>query len=172
MPTPPRIPINLPIFATFAFALVALGTNALGQNAGLEEQRKRSLITTTYNEANADFAAGKFAEAATKLEKVIGMITDPNEQQMLAPIYFTLGAAYFNTPNYPKAVETLKAFLQKYPGSDRVMEVRLSLAQSLLFNKSYKEAGDLYEQLERIPALRDKAIAAQIQLYKEQDKRR
>jgi TolA-binding protein len=169
MPTPPRIFYNRSLLV--ALALIACEANSLAQNAALEEQRKRSLIATTYNEANADFAAGKFADAATKLEKVIGMITDPNEQQMLAPIFFTLGAAYFNVPNYPKAIETFKAFLQKYPGNDRVMEVRLSLAQSFLLNKNYKEATDLYEQLERIPTLRDKAIAAQVQIYKEQDKK-
>jgi TolA-binding protein len=169
MPKPLRIFSNLIVVALLA--LIFGATNSVAQNAALEEQRKRALIATTYNEANADFAAGKFAEAATKLEKVIGMITDPNEQQMLAPIYYTLGAAYFNAPNYPKAVETFKTFLQKYPANDRVMEVRLSLAQSLLLNKSYKEATELYEQLERNPAFRDKAIAAQIQIYREQDKK-
>jgi TolA-binding protein len=169
MPKPPRIFSNLIVAVSLAF--IACATNSVAQNAALEEQRKRALIATTYNEANADFAAGKFAEASAKLEKVIGMITDPNEQQMLAPIYYTLGAAYFNTPNYPKAVETFKTYLQKYPASDRVTEVRLSLAQSLLLNKSYKEATELYEQLERNPALRDKAIAAQIQIYREQDKK-
>jgi TolA-binding protein len=151
--------------------LLASVTSAFAQNAALEEQRKRALIASTYNEANAAFAAGKFADASSKLEKVIGMITDPNEQQMLAPIYFTLGAAYFNTPDFPKAIETFKIYLQKYPASDRVMEVRLALAQSLLLNKNYKEATELYEQLEKIPAYRDKAIAAQVQLYKAQDKK-
>lgn len=154
--------------AIFFLALAVGGFSAFAQNAALEEQRRRAQITANYNEANADFSAGKFAEAATKLEKVIGMITDPNEQQMLAPIYFTLGAAHFNTPDYPKAVETFKAYLQKYPASDRVMEVRFSLAQSYLLNKNYKEAGELYEQIERAPAYRDRAVAAQVQLHREQ----
>lgn len=188
MPSPPRIPSNFIVLTSAAAALsrrkvssivcgvmlLAVGagaTKAVAQNAALEEQRKRALIATNYNEANADFSAGKFADAAKKLEAIVKMITDPNEQQMLGPIYITLGAAHFNTPDYAKAIETFKTYIQKYPASDRVMEARLSLAQSYLLNKSYKEATELYEQLERIPAYRDKAIAAQVQIYKEQDKK-
>jgi TolA-binding protein len=168
MPTPPRIHFNLRVF--ICLALTAGAVNVIAQSP-TEDPRRRALIAATYNEANADFSAGKFADAATKLEKVIGLITDPNEQQMLGPIYFTLGAAYFNAPNYPKAIEIFKLYLQKYPASDRVMEVRLSLAQALASNKGYKEAIELYEQIEKVAAYRDRSLAAQVLIYKEQDRK-
>lgn len=46
----------------------------------------------------------------------------------------------------------------------------LSLAQALTANKVYGEALKLYEQLEAIPGLRDKALMAQAGIYKIQGK--
>jgi tetratricopeptide (TPR) repeat protein len=84
--------------------------------------------------------------------------------------YFTLGAAYFNVPNYPKAIETFKVYIQKFPGSERVMDVRVALGQAYIQNKNYDEGLKLWQQIEQTPAYRDKSLAAQIAIYKAQEK--
>ena len=125
-----------------------------------------------YNAAMQAFQAQKWAEAAAGLEKMLAIAAaTPALASQLAPAWFTLGAAYFNTPNYPKAIETFKLFLTKYPAHERVIDVRLGLAQALTANKAYGEALKLYEQLEAVPSLRDRALIAQVAIYKLQGKK-
>jgi TolA-binding protein len=144
---------------------------ALAQSSGQADSLRRNEAAAAYNEGMVAFHAGRWAEAATKIERSISLIVDPNEQQMLGPAWFTLGAAYFNQPNYPRAIEVFKSYLEKFPAGERVMDVRLAMANAFVLNKNYDEALKLWEQLERIPAHRDRAIAAQIVIFKAQDKR-
>jgi len=167
MPSPPRI-FRRAVALFCAAALPVLQSHA--QTSAQADSQRRAEAAQAYNEGIQAFNAGKWAEAAEKVAKSISLITDPNEQQMLSAAYFTLGAAYFNVPNYPKAIETFKTYLQKYPGSERVMDVRVGLGQAYIQNKNYDEGLKLWLQIEQTPALRDKALAAQIAIYKAQEK--
>jgi TolA-binding protein len=57
------------------------------------------------------------------------MVTNPVEQSQMAPAYYTLGAAYFNQPNYPKAIESFRLFMTKFPAHEKTMEIRMSLGR-------------------------------------------
>jgi tetratricopeptide (TPR) repeat protein len=50
------------------------------------------------------------------------------------------------------------------------MDVRVGLGQAYIQNKNYDEGLKLWLQIEQTPALRDKALAAQIAIYKAQEK--
>ena len=124
-----------------------------------------------YNGAMQAFQAQKWAEAASGLEKMLALAAaNPALAAQLGPAYFTLGAAYFNTPNYPKAIETFQLFLKRYPTHERAIDVRLGLAQALTGNQAYGEALKVYEQLEAVGGLRDRALIAQAAIYKTQKK--
>jgi TolA-binding protein len=128
---------------------------------------QEDVFAQTYNAAMQAFAAQKWAEAAAGLEKMLSMVVDEKQQSQMAPVYYTLGAAHFNTPNYPRAIEVFKVYLKRFPNHEKVLEVRLALAQSLLANKEYDEAAAAYEKLEAIPNLRQRSLAAQAQAFKE-----
>lgn len=151
-----------------ASMLFFLATNARAQRPETDAEKMALL----YNAAMQAFQAQKWPEAASGIEKMLAIAAaNPALAAQLAPAYFTLGAAYFNTPNYPKAIETFKLFLSKFPVHERVIDVRLGLAQALTANKVYGEALKLYEQLETVSALRDKALMAQVGIYKIQGKK-
>ncbi len=162
----------------FAVALLVLalafcaspisGTRARAQETGDSEA---AILTALYNEAVQAFNAQRWDEAVTGFEKVIGMVKDPVQMQQMAPVFYTLGAAYFNKPNYPKAIEAFKTYLTRFPQHEKVLEVRIALAQSLLANKNYPEAIELYQQLEKIPSLRERALVAQAQGWRMQGRK-
>ena len=161
-------------FARFAAAVltgVAVSLFAPATARAQQTETEADKMAIAYNAAMQAFQAQQWAAAAAGIEKVLVIAAaTPALAAQLAPAYFTLGAAYFNTPNYPKAIETFELFLTKFPAHDRVTDVRFSLAQAYTLNKLYGKALKLYEQLEAVPALRDKSLMAQVGIYKIQGK--
>ena len=151
----------------FLAVLVCLiPSTSFGQQKDKSEAEKLALI---YNGAMQAFQQGRWGEAANGLEQLIKLV--PNEgQSQIQPAYFTLGAAYFNIPDYPRAIEVFKGFVAKFPNADRILDARLALAQSYLAAKDFAEAIKLYSALEAVPAAREMALAAQAQAYKIQNK--
>ena len=135
------------------------------------DAEQAALRAKIHNEAMQAFQAGKWAEAAAGLEKLLAMITSPVEQSQLAPVYYTLCAAYFNAPDFPKAIESFNLFLTKFPGHEKVTEIKMSLGQAYVQVKKYPDAIKQFQALEAIPALRDKALLAQMGVYKIQGKK-
>jgi len=125
------------------------------------EQLAMSPLVVAYNAGVQAFARKDWVEAASKLEEAITLITDPKDIGKAAPIYYTLGAAYFNAANYPKAIEVFTHYLTSYPNADRVAEVRLALARATFLNKDYEGAAKLFAQLETNPALREQSLLTQ-----------
>jgi len=119
-----------------------------------------------YNGAMTAFAAANWGAAATGFEAAIKMIVDDKAPQ-LPPLLYMTGAAYFNAADYPKAIETFKNYLAKFPNAEKAMEVTLALARSNLRAKNFDEAAKQFHQFEAIPALRDEAMSSQVQAYKE-----
>ena len=152
-----------------AIAIILLGSISAGRAqkntaAGADD------LAIIYNSAMQAFQQGNWQSAADGLEKLIAAVTDEKAQAQLAPVYYQLGAAYFNMPNYAKAVETFKKYVSKFPNAERIWEVKLGLAQSLLANKSFDEAVRAFEELEKVPAYREQSLMAQVQALKEQNK--
>jgi TolA-binding protein len=133
-------------------------------------QDEATQLAALYNGAMQAFQQSNWQGAVQALEKFIALITDPKQQGALHPIYYTLGAAYFNMENYPKAIEVFETYLKKYPNAERALDVKLALAQSNLLSAQYDKAIKLYEQIEAIPEHREQALAAQVRAYKEMQK--
>ncbi len=126
-------------------------------------------------QAGADLNAGmqafekkNFPTATEKLTSAIELLKKyPDAMLRLAPAYFTLGAAYFNANDYPKAISSFNEFLKLFPKSERVGEVRLALARATYFNKDYEGAVAMFSKFEAYPNLREQALVTQAACYKE-----
>ncbi len=112
-------------------------------------------LTRIYNAAMQAFQAGDYATAATNLESVAAQAGFGSD---LEPVYFTLGASYFNLAEYPKAVSTLKMYRQKYPKSTRLADATFSIAQASLLDKDYATAATEFATLENVPVYREHAL--------------
>lgn len=114
------------------------------------------------------FEKKNFPTAAEKLTEAIGLLKKyPDALLRLAPAYFTLGAAYFNANDYPKAISAFNDFLKEFPKSEKVGEVKLALARATYFNKDYESAAAMFSKFEAYPSLREQALVTQAACYKE-----
>ncbi|MEA3208141.1 MAG: hypothetical protein QOE70_1198 [Chthoniobacter sp.] len=123
-------------------------------------------MAAVFNKAVQAFAAQNWSGAIGAYEEFLKMVPDVKAAQ-LHGVYYQIGAAYFNTPNYPKAVEAFKQYLAYFPQGDKALEVRWAVAQSTLLDKKYEDAAKLFEALEAVPQFRELAMAAEVRCYKE-----
>ncbi len=163
---PPLRILGRTLAATMAFALTIPVTPGFAQQPAIQSSAAMDLAAM-HNAAMTAFNKGDWGAAADGLEKVIAVITDPVERSKIAPLFYTLGAAYFNAKNYPKAIETFQTYISQYPKAERVGEARLALARSAFLGKEYEKAAGLFAALENVPSLRDAALAAQAECYKQ-----
>jgi tetratricopeptide (TPR) repeat protein len=126
-----------------------------------------SPLAIAFNAGSTAFARGDWAEAAKQMETAVTLLTDPKDIAKGAPVYYILGASYFNAHDYAKAVDIFTQYLTKYPKAERVGEVRLSLARATFLNKDYATAAKLFAEFEAVPALREIALQTQATCYKE-----
>ena len=127
-----------------------------------------------FNTAVTDFDRGDYQGAVTTIETLLKLVPadlTPAEKAkssaLLEPMYFTLGAAYFDLNQYPKAIAALKDYLVRYPKSTRVNEVAFSLAQASYLDKDYAAAAQGFLALENVPAYRLQALLFEGLSYKE-----
>ncbi|MGH8046962.1 MAG: outer membrane protein assembly factor BamD, partial [Chthoniobacterales bacterium] len=148
---------------------MALAVSAVSFTRAQEDgARKEVDYAVVYNTANQAFAAGKFDEAARGMEEVITAINaDPSKSTpaQIATVHYLLGAAYFNIPDYPKAIAAFRTYVEKFPTGEKVLEVKLALARALFFDKQYDEALKAFAPLELVPTLRSEALTAEAQCY-------
>jgi TolA-binding protein len=137
-------------------ALGLCGFTALAATSATPEaEATAAALTKAFNEAMTAFQGGDYATAATNLE---GVIAKAGPGSQLEPVYFTLGAAYFDLAQYPKAIETLKTYREKYPKSPRLADATFSIAQASLLDKDYGGAAEEFARLENIPLYREHAL--------------
>ena len=134
-------------------------------------------LTTLFNKAVTSFAANDYQASVTAINSLLQNLPKdlkPADRAKLdlglEPIYFTLGAAYFNLKDYAKATEALKGYLAKYPKGARVADATFSLAQASYFNKDYTEAAKTFATLENNREYREQALLLEGLAYKEGDK--
>ena len=109
--------------AAYALAIaLSLGTTQ-AQTPG--EKSQAQILTELQNAALKAFQQGNWGEAASGFEKLLREV--PNEMQpQMGTIYLTLGAAYYNMPNFDKAIEVFTGFITKFPNSDRLLDAKLA----------------------------------------------
>ena len=166
---PPSSPLSflLPRAAALMLAMLAVATPRLllAQGAVTEADQ----VMKAYNGAMGAFNAGQWTEAAAGFEATMKLLADEKAPQM-PPLLYLSGAAWFNAPDYVKAVDAFKKYLTRFPAGEKAGEVRLGLARALLRAKNYEEAAVLFAQMEAVPGLREEAQSAQVQAYREAGK--
>ena len=70
----------------------------------------------------AEFQAGNYAKAATDLEALVARV---EVTPQLEPVFYTIGSAYFNAGDYPKAIAAFKNYQAKFPKGPHAGECRL-----------------------------------------------
>ena len=130
--------------------------------------------TVLFNKAIASFAGNDYKGAVTAIDALLlnlpKDLPPPDKAKLetqLEPIYFTLGAAYFNLKDYPQAITALKNYLAKYPKGARLADATFSLAQASYFNKDYAEAAKSFAALENTKEYREQALLLEGQSYKD-----
>ena len=103
----------------------------------------------------SEFQAGDYAAAAADLE---AMLLKAEFAPQLEPAFFTVGSAYFNAGNYPKAIAAFKTYQTKFPNGPHASDVGFAIAQASLLGKNYADAANQFAALEKDPRFRDQAL--------------
>jgi TolA-binding protein len=155
------------LFPLIALASVLSTAASLAQNPPPGADTPAMEVTKLFNTAMEAFQRGDYQAAATNLESVIAKA---GEGAQLEPVYFTLGASYFNLEQYDKAIKTLKKYQQKYPQGARMADATFCIGQAAFMSKNYGEAVAAFSQVENIPPLREQALQYKAAAYKEDGK--
>jgi len=132
----------------------------LGSNAG-----------QLWKNAQSAFGAGDYAKSAGNLEAIIKasgastVWTDktvvppaPPKKQWLEPVFFILGAAYFNAKDWPNAIAVFNRYRQLFPTSPHLTQVIFSQAQANLWGGHPEDAMPLFTSLLPLPDYHVKAF--------------
>src|SRR4051794_39217272 len=91
--------------AAMLFAPLLLDGAESGANTGAE-------LAQLYQQGMGAFQAGNYPLAASTLET---LLSKAEFSAQLEPAYFTVGSAWFNVPDYKKAITAFKAYQTKFP---------------------------------------------------------
>ena len=131
-------------------------------------------MAETFNRGMAAFEKREWATAIAEMEKVISICEGyPDKKAMesqkdrLAPVYYTVGAAAFNLPDYPKAIAAFERFVSEFPKSEKLPHARLAIARAAFMSKDFDKAVKLFGEMERYPSMREQSLVIQAQCFKE-----
>jgi len=91
------------------------------------QQETEALVNT----AGTLFAEAKYQEALSKLTEAKKNLNN----KPFEAIMFIEGACYYNLNDYPKAIETLEAFIKEFPQGAAIIDVRMALGRSYIASK-------------------------------------
>ncbi len=113
-----------------------------------------------WKDAQTAFGSGNYTQAAGTLESIIKLSgsstvwTDhtvvppaPPNRQWLEPVFFMLGAAYFDAKDWPNAIGEFNRYRQLFPQSPHLTQVIFSLAQADLWGGHPEDAIPLFTSL-------------------------
>lgn len=83
------------------------------------------------NAAGTLFAEAKYQEALSKISEAKKKLNN----KPFEGIMFIEGACYYNLQDYPKAIETLEAFVKEFPQGGAIVDVRMALGRSYIASK-------------------------------------
>ncbi|MDI1311007.1 tetratricopeptide repeat protein [Prosthecobacter sp.] len=91
------------------------------------QQETEALI----NAANALFVEAKYQEALAKLAVAKKNLNNKPFENIL----FIEGACHYNLNDYPKAIESLEAYVKEFPQGSALVDVRMALGRSYIASK-------------------------------------
>ena len=150
--TPPGWPTR--IFLAALYSVVAIAS------ASSHDSRD---LATAHSHAMAEFQAGNYAQAATELEALVARV---ELTPQVEPIFYTIGSAYFNAGDYPRAIAAFKNYRAKFPKGQHAGGASFAIAQSNLLGKNFKEAAAQMAALENDPQLREQALLFEAEAFK------
>jgi len=131
-------------------------------------------MTAAFNAGMAAFERREWRTAITEMEKVISLFEKyPDRSAMaeakdrLAPVYYTVGAAAFNLPDYPKSIASFERFVSQFPNHEKAPHARLAAARATFLAKDFAKAAQLFAEMEKFPSLREQSLVIQAQCFKE-----
>jgi TolA-binding protein len=147
----------------------------------LRAQDAGSRAGQLWKEAQSSFASGNYAQAASSLEEIIKaskatttwMFDNtvatplPPNRQWLEPVFFMLGASFFNAKDWPNAIGVLKRYQQLFPQSARLAQVDYSLGQADFLGGHPEDAIVLFKSLLSNPNYHVKAVLFLVECYKQ-----
>jgi TolA-binding protein len=137
----------------------------------LKAQDAGSKAGQLWKDAQSAFSSGDYARATGSLEAIIkisGASTvwsdhtvvppAPPKQQWLEPVFFMLGAAYFDAKDWPNAIGVLNRYRQLFPKSPHLTQVIFSQGQANLWGGHPEDAMPLFASLLPLPDYHVKAF--------------
>ena len=91
------------------------------------QQETEALI----NAASSLFAEAKYQEALSKLAVAKKNLNNKPFESIL----FIEGACHYNLNDYPKAIESLEAYVKEFPQGQAIIDVRMALGRSYIASK-------------------------------------
>ena len=119
-------------------------------------------LATAYRQAMAEFQTGNYAKAATQLEALVARV---EVTPRFEPIFYTIGCAWFNAGDYPRAITAFRNYQAKFPKGPHAGPVAFAIAQSNLLNKNFKDAATQMAALENDPQLREQALLFEAEAF-------
>jgi len=165
-------------FRYASIGLIGLILGLLGHP--LRAQDAGSRAGQLWKQSQAAFGSGNYAQAASNLEDIIktsratttwmfdGTVPAPlaPKQQWLEPVFFMLGASYFNAKDWPNAIGVLKRYQQLFPRSPRLAQVDFSLGEANLLGGHPEDAIVLFKLLLPNPDYHARAVLLLVESYK------
>jgi TolA-binding protein len=134
-------------------------------------------MADTFNRGMTAFEKRDWATAIVEMEKVVSICEGypdkkavESQKDRLAPVYYTIGAAAFNVPDYAKAITAFERFVREFPKSEKIPHARLAIARAAFMGKEFAKAAQLFADLEKYPSLREQSLVIQAQCFKETGK--
>jgi TolA-binding protein len=155
--------------------LTSMAAQAAGK--GQIDNVTAEAMTTGFNQGMAAFEKSDWKTALAEMEKVITLYEKyPDKEAIaaakprMASVYFMVGAAAFNVPDFPKAIADFARFIAQFPSHEKMPHARLALARATYLNGDFAKAAKLFAEMERYPSLREKAMIIQAECLKESGK--
>jgi TolA-binding protein len=138
-----------------AALLLGPAVGLFGQDSSSKSQGNGAELAALYTQGMAAFQAGNYPVAASTLES---LLNKAEFSPQLEPAYFTVGSAWFNVPDYKKAVAAFKTYQSKFPNGAHAGEAAFAIAQANLLAKNYSDAASQFAALEKDPNYRERAL--------------
>ena len=163
--------------ALWAGLAIPIQAAVMAAPEGQMDMETVNTMAETFNRGMAAFEKRDWATAIAEMEKVISICEGyPDKKAMesqkdrLAPVYYTVGAAAFNLPDYPKAIAAFERFVTEFPKSEKLPHARLAIARAAFMSKDFDKAVKLFAEMEQFPSMREQSLVIQAQCFKETGK--
>ncbi len=151
--------MNPPVRRARTFSATLCSVVAVATASGQDNRD----LATAHSQAMAEFQAGNYAKAATDLEALVARV---EVTPQVEPIFYTIGSAYFNAGDYPKAIVAFKNYQAKFPKGQHARGASFAIAQSNLLSKNFTDAAAQMAALENDPQLREQALLFEAEALK------